>query len=338
MRRFAALCCALEAAASDDARLAALAGYLESVPPADVAWAAYLLSGRRMKRVVRARDMRAAAEAAAGVPGWLFDASREAVGDVAETAALLVPSHSRDDDRGLAHWIEHEIAPLAGLSSLTVAARLREAWDVLGREARRVYNKLVAGEFRSPVAKALVARALATIAGVREEDVARRLAGKWRCDESFIAQLKTPVASAAPDTDAAQPAIVGAARLRAVLVYAQPGRGRHAGLHAEFTFAVRDGNQLVTIAKTSEGLSDDEVRDLDAWVRRHTLERFGPVRRVDPVLVFEIAYDGVLHSARRRGGVALNRPRVVATCAGDSAVEADTIDVLRNGKRNAAPE
>ena len=82
----------------------------------------------------------------------------------------------------------------------------------------------------------------------------------------------------------------------AVLVYAQSGSGRRANLFTDFTFAVRDGDGLVPFAKAYSGLTDEEFRRITAWVRRNTLERFGPVRVVRPEHVFEIGFEGIQSS------------------------------------------
>src|SRR5690606_27378396 len=93
----------------------------------------------------------------------------------------------------------------------------------------------------------------------------------------------------------------------AVLVYAQPGHGRRANLLTDYTFAVweqeRGEGELVPVAKAYSGLSNEEIAKLDAWVRRHTVERFGPVRRVEPAQVFELAFEGIALSGRHKSGV-----------------------------------
>ena len=91
-----------------------------------------------------------------------------------------------------------------------------------------------------------------------------------------------------------------ATRVDAVLIYAQPGSGRRAGLYTDYTFGVWEGRQLVPFAKAYSGLTDEEIRQVDAFVRRNTLEKFGPVRTVKPELVFELALRGdpALHAAQ----------------------------------------
>ena len=115
----------------------------------------------------------------------------------------------------------------------------------------------------------------------------------------------------------------------AVMVYAQPGHGRRALLHTDYTFAVRDGDALVPFAKAYSGLTDAEIRTLDAWIRRHTIEKFGPVRHVEPLQVFELAFEGIQHSPRHKSGVAVRFPRIARWRTDKPASEADTIETLR---------
>ncbi len=97
----------------------------------------------------------------------------------------------------------------------------------------------------------------------------------------------------------------------AVMIYAQAGHGRRANLYTDFTFAVRDGDDLVPFTKAYSGLTDVEFGQITAWVRKNTLQRFGPVRQVTPALVFELAFEGIQASPRHKSGVALRFPRMV---------------------------
>lgn len=115
----------------------------------------------------------------------------------------------------------------------------------------------------------------------------------------------------------------------AVLVHAEPGHGRRASLLTDYTFAVRDGADLVPFAKAYSGLTDEEILELDRWIRRHTTGRHGPVRVVEPVQVFEIAFEGIARSDRHRSGVAVRFPRMARWRKDKPAAEADSIDTLR---------
>lgn len=114
-----------------------------------------------------------------------------------------------------------------------------------------------------------------------------------------------------------------------VLVYAQPGHGRRAGLLTDYGFAAWDGESLVAVTKAYSGLNQREIEELDAWIRGHTRERFGPVRSVDAVHVFEIAFEGAALSGRNRSGVALRFPRISRWRRDKTPRDADTLDSIR---------
>ncbi len=111
----------------------------------------------------------------------------------------------------------------------------------------------------------------------------------------------------------------------AVLVYAQAGHGRRAGLYTDYTFAVWDGDALVPFAKAYSGLTDAEIRDVDRFVRQNTIEKFGPVRTVKPELVFELAFEGIQKSTRHKSGIAVRFPRIARWRTDKPAREADTL-------------
>ena len=115
----------------------------------------------------------------------------------------------------------------------------------------------------------------------------------------------------------------------AVMIYAQSGHGRRANLFTDFTFAVRDGNDLVPFSKAYSGLTDAEFAEITRWVGKNTLERFGPVRRVTPELVFEIAFEGIQASPRHKSGIALRFPRMARWRRDKGVDEIDTIETLR---------
>ena len=115
----------------------------------------------------------------------------------------------------------------------------------------------------------------------------------------------------------------------AVLVYAQAGHGRRAGLYTDYTFAVWDGDALVPVAKAYSGLTDAEIREVDRFVRAHTREKFGPVRTVEPRLVFELAFEGLQESPRHKSGIAVRFPRIARWRRDKPAHEADTLEGVR---------
>ena len=115
-----------------------------------------------------------------------------------------------------------------------------------------------------------------------------------------------------------------------VLIYAQRGHGRRANLYTDFTFAVWNGEELVPFAKAYSGLTDKELVEVDGWIKKNTLDKFGPVRSVRPELVFEIGFEGINPSPRHKSGVALRFPRILRWRKDKAASEANTKDDLLN--------
>lgn len=114
-----------------------------------------------------------------------------------------------------------------------------------------------------------------------------------------------------------------------VLIYAQPGHGRRAGLLTDYGFAAWDNGSLVAVTKAYSGLNQREIEELDAWIRAHTRERFGPVRSVDATHVFEIAFEGAAISGRNRSGIALRFPRIARWRRDKTPAGADSLDAIR---------
>jgi DNA ligase-1 len=120
----------------------------------------------------------------------------------------------------------------------------------------------------------------------------------------------------------------------AVLIYAQSGNGRRASLYTDYTFAVWDRNdagerKLVPFAKAYSGLTDAEIGQVDAAIRRTTIEKFGPVRSVKPTMVFEIGFEGIAPSPRHKAGIAVRFPRILRMREDKTIEEADTLDTLK---------
>jgi DNA ligase-1 len=121
----------------------------------------------------------------------------------------------------------------------------------------------------------------------------------------------------------------------AVLIYAQRGQGRRSGVYSDYTFALwsagedEQGRELVPFAKAYSGLSDAEMREMDAIIRKTTVETFGPVRSVKPTQVFELGFEGIALSKRHRSGVAVRFPRMLRWRRDKPVAEADTLDALK---------
>jgi DNA ligase-1 len=204
MQRFARLYQELDASTATGDKVAALVRYFAQAPAADAAWAAYFLAGGKPRQVVPTALLRATACRIAGIDDWLFDACYQAVGDLAETLALILPPGANSSQAGLAEWLEDRLLPLRGLPEAEQQARITAAWAELDTAGRFLLVKLIGGGWRVGVSKLLVQRALAEHAGLDPKLLAQRLVG-WteaRATPSAarFAALVAPVA--APGTAA----------------------------------------------------------------------------------------------------------------------------------------
>ena len=177
MKTFAALYRDLDATTSSLAKQAALQAYLKEAKPADAAWAIYFLAGGKPRQLVPTKVLRRLAQEDAGLPEWLFDESYDAVGDLAETIALLLPPPTGAHELGLAAWIEQYLLPLRKAPAESLPDLLRAQWNLLALDERLVYFKLITGGFRVGVSRLQVTQALAAIGGIDTKRVAQRLMG-----------------------------------------------------------------------------------------------------------------------------------------------------------------
>ena len=524
MQKFTALYTALDETNRTAEKVAILTDYFATTPPEDAAWALYFLTGRRLGRAISSTALRNWVAEVSGLPLWLVEESYHAVGDLAETLALLLPEQSRGADLPLHRVVQERIAPLKQLDEAGQRRLVIETWALFSAPQRLVWHKLITGEFRVGVGRTLVVRALAQAAGIPQPVMAHRLMGRWEPDQSDYLRLLDPDTEAVDYTQPypfylayqieGEPAALGpleewqvewkwdgiraqvihrrqqvlvwtrgeelvtdvypeiaatgaalppgtvidgeilawregrplpfqvlqqrigrkridarllreapvilmaydlleedgvdirslplverrarlealvaglpgdlalalsplvhaaswedVARLReesrardaegfmlkrrtsaygvgrvkgdwwkwkidpytvdAVMVYAQPGHGRRASLFTDYTFAVWHEGELVPIAKAYSGLTDEEIRQVDAFVRRNTIDRFGPVRAVKPELVFELAFEGIQASSRHKSGIALRFPRMARWRHDKRPAEADTLATLQ---------
>jgi DNA ligase-1 len=206
MHDFAALFAKLDASTSTTAKVEALVRYFGRAAPQDAAWAVYFLAGGRPRAVVGARALREFAVTASGLTDWLFEESYQAVGDLAETIAHLLPPPSRATELGLAQWIEERLLPLRKLPPVEVLARLRAYADELDGAGRFLLVKLIGGGFRVGVSRLLVTRALAQHAGVDAKVVAQRLIGYTDIERLPTAERFGALVAPAHADGGAQPA------------------------------------------------------------------------------------------------------------------------------------
>jgi DNA ligase-1 len=551
MKRFTQLFVELDETNRTNEKVTALENYFRSVPVSDAAWALYFLCGRKISRSVTSTELRRWIAEESKLPDWLVEECYDAVGDLAETAALLLPENKSTLDLPLHEFVATRLLPLPLLPDLARKHLLLQTWRESDSRERLVWNKLITGSFRVGVAQTLVVRALAAVAGILPAIMAHRLAGnwqptpadfqrllqagedaieparpypfflaspldgppealgdlaEWQCEwkwDGIRAQLiqrqgqsllwsrgeemvtetfpeiaaigsalpdgtvldgevlawegekpqafaklqrrlgrKNPgervrrefpvvflaydlleadavdwrgrplaerrlrleqiVAAAqlefapggesekrmiTPDLFAVGPlpgktplplrlsevlcphdwmeleslqltsrerhvegimlkrrtSLYGVGRQRgtwwkwkinplvmdAVLVGAQRGHGRRASLYTDYTFGVWHAGQLVPIAKAYSGLSDEEISLVDEFVRKHTLEKFGPVRFVKPELVFELAFEAVQQSTRHKAGLAVRFPRISRWRHDKHVADADTLETVR---------
>lgn len=207
MRRFAALYAELDASTATTAKVDALKRYFATAEPADAAWAVYFLAGGKPRQGVSTAVLRALACARAGIDDWLFEECYQAVGDLAETIAHVLPPAASRSDVGLAVWIEQRLLPLRDETPETQSLRISQYWDELDADERFLLTKLIGGGFRVGVSKLLVQRALAEWAGIDAKVVAQRMMGTTdktaRPDASSFARLVSR--DAEPGRDAGQP-------------------------------------------------------------------------------------------------------------------------------------
>jgi DNA ligase-1 len=210
MKHFARLFAELDSTTSTKAKVEALQRYFARTPASDAAWAVYFLAGGKPRQVVKTATLRRLACEAAGIADWLFEESYQAVGDLAETIAYILPLQSTESDLGLADWVENRLLPLRGLPEDDVAQRVRGYWQELDAQGRFLLVKLVGGGFRVGVSKLLVQRALAAHSGIDAKRIAQRMMGYMDAKvmpsaSKYEALLADTAGSEADVRDAGQP-------------------------------------------------------------------------------------------------------------------------------------
>ena len=191
MNRFAALFAALDASTRSSVKVDALVDYFRNATPADSAWCIALLMGRKPRQVVRSGLLRHWAAEISGVPQWLFDESYHAVGDLAETIALILPEPDSEQlvNRQLADWVDHHLLPMAKLTEDEKKTAMLLAWQSMNRQERFMWNKIITGAFRVGVSQNLVTQALSKLSGIDAAVLAHRLMGQWTPNADFFESL-----------------------------------------------------------------------------------------------------------------------------------------------------
>jgi DNA ligase 1 len=189
MKAFAELFAKLDESTSTNDKVAAMTAYFGLIAHADAAWAMYFLCGHKPKQVVKVSELRAWVQELTGTPDWLFQESYDAVGDLAETIALLLPAATQTSSKPLATWVEEVLLPLRTQPTEVRRTAVIQAWQSLSAMERFVWNKLITSGFRVGVSQSLVTKALAKVAGLPAPTIAHRLMGDWSPTPQFFAQL-----------------------------------------------------------------------------------------------------------------------------------------------------
>lgn len=201
MRAFSELYEELDTTTSTNLKVAAMVRYFSTAAPADAAWAAYILSGRRLKRFIGPSLLRRWLIEVSELPEWLVEESYSTVGDLAETVALLMENDlaaaSVVPDLPLATWIDDRLLPLREVDEEQQRAAIIEWWRTLPYRDCFILNKLLTGELRVGVSELLVTRALAEVLQLERNDVTRRIMGEWRPSAQFWEGLRSSPASSA---------------------------------------------------------------------------------------------------------------------------------------------
>ncbi|WP_017912103.1 ATP-dependent DNA ligase [Xanthomonas sp. SHU 166] len=190
MKRFAALYRQLDQSTATLDKRAALVAYFEQAPPADAAWAIWLLSGGKLRRIANTRELREWIAQESGLPGWLVDDSYDHVGDLAETLTLLLDDPAETPDPApLRDWIEERLLPVAAQDDAARRAAVVAGWRSLAFDERLLFNKLLTGALRVGVSQRLVQQALAAMSGIDIARIAQRMLGAWSPTPQALEQL-----------------------------------------------------------------------------------------------------------------------------------------------------
>lgn len=309
MNRFAALVDRLTTAADGAARHRLLADYFANAGEQDRAAAAGLLAGTLERRRVSLNLVKGLIEAR--TDPTLFALSRDYVGDLAETIALVWPqTRGANRDPAPAEIVE----ALSTMGKSELPKRIAAWLDATDANGRWLLIKLVAGGFRSPVTATEVGHAL-TAAGVEPDHATAEPNAEPQQGDMFSTGETPPISGA----------------VHAMLMYVEFGRSRISPIAC--TFGAWRGETLLPIGKTELSPSSETWAKIEPFVSANTIARFGPVREVahtrDAGLILEIAFGDLERTPRRKAGVALKSPRITGVMP-DVATQASTLDELEH--------
>ena len=192
MKLFTELYVELDQTNKTNEKVEAMRFYFERAEPSDAAWAFYFLSGRKPRQIVPSKLLREWAIELAEIPEWLYEESRDTVGDGSETIALLLPNNAQIDETPLHILVEQQLLPLRGSDVETQREAVTAAWSRMNYSQRLVYNKLISGAFRVGVSQQLVVRALSQISELPVDVITHRAMGEWEPTPQFFSELTDP--------------------------------------------------------------------------------------------------------------------------------------------------
>ena len=192
MKLFTDLYSKLDQTNKTNEKVEALKEYFAVAQPKNAAWALYFLSGRKPKQIVPSKKLKEWAMELSGVPEWLFEESRNTVGDTSETIALLLPENHTEDETPLNVLVEKRLLPLRKADEALQFEEIVSSWNSMNYLQRFVLNKLIAGNFRIGVSQRLVMRALAEQFDIPVDIIAMRLMGEWSPTPEYFESLTNP--------------------------------------------------------------------------------------------------------------------------------------------------
>ncbi|MEP6907551.1 MAG: ATP-dependent DNA ligase [Pseudoxanthomonas sp.] len=192
MKQFANLYRELDQSTATGDKRAALVRYFREAPPANAAWAMWLLAGGKLARIANTRELREWIVQESGQPAWLVEDSYEQVGDLAETLTLLLDDpQAMTEDLSLVEWIEGILLPTANQAPELRRAAVVGGWSALPFDQRLLFNKLLTGALRVGVSQRLVQQALSEMSGIDIARIAQRMLGAWKPTPDFLRNLLT---------------------------------------------------------------------------------------------------------------------------------------------------
>ena len=192
MQLFTQLYTELDQTNKTNEKIEILKNYFEQAKSEDAAWALYFLSGRKPRQIVPSKKLREWAIELTEIPEWLYQESRDAVGDAAETIALLLPNNTNEDQTPLHVLVEQRLLPLRKADESQQYEEVVSSWQRMNSAQRLVFNKLISGSFRVGVSQLLVVRALAQMSNLATDIIAQRLMGNWEPTAEFYEKVVSP--------------------------------------------------------------------------------------------------------------------------------------------------